>query len=138
MLANGIKSPVGIKVAGSDLAAIDQTAKRIETVVKTVPGVASALAERLTGGRYIDVDIERAAAARYGLNVADVQSIVSGAIGGETIGQTVEGLARYTIRVRYTRELRDSIGELASRSEENKSEIQSLMRTPYIVICVKK
>ncbi|MDR7061524.1 MULTISPECIES: efflux RND transporter permease subunit [unclassified Sphingopyxis] len=114
MLATGIKSPVGIKVAGSDLAAIDQTAKRIETVVKTVPGVASALAERLTGGRYIDVDIDRAAAARYGLNVADVQSIVSGAIGGETIGQTIEGLARYPISVRYPRELRDSIGELAS------------------------
>ncbi len=114
MLATGIKSPIGIKVAGSDLAGIDQTAKRIETIVKTVPGVASALAERLTGGRYIDVDIDRAAAARYGLNVADVQSIVSGAIGGETIGQTVEGLARYPISVRYPRELRDSIGELAS------------------------
>ncbi|ALJ15560.1 Cu(I)/Ag(I) efflux system membrane protein CusA/SilA [Sphingopyxis italica] len=114
MLATGIKSPVGIKVAGSDLAEIDRTAKRIETVVKTVPGVASALAERLTGGRYIDVDIDRAAAARYGLNVADVQEIVAGAIGGETIGQTVEGLARYPISVRYPRELRDSIGELAS------------------------
>lgn len=114
MLATGIKSPVGIKVAGSDLAGIDRTAKRIEAVVKTVPGVASALAERLTGGRYIDVDIDRAAAARYGLNVADVQAIVSGAIGGETIGQTVEGLARYPISVRYPRELRDSIGELAS------------------------
>ena len=114
MLATGIKSPGGIKVAGSDLAGIDRTAKRIEAVVKTVPGVASALAERLTGGRYIDVDIDRAAAARYGLNVADVQAIVSGAIGGETIGQTVEGLARYPISVRYPRELRDSIGELAS------------------------
>ena len=92
MLATGIKSPVGIKVAGSDLAEIDRTAKRIEGVVRTVPGVASALAERLTGGRYIDVDIDRAAAGRYGLNVADVQAIVAGAIGGETIGQTVEGL----------------------------------------------
>ena len=114
MLATGIKSPIGIKVAGSDLAGIDRTAKRIEAVVKTVPGVASALAERLAGGRYIDVDIDRAAAARYGLNVADVQAIVSGAIGGETIGQTVEGLARYPISVRYPRELRDSIGDLAS------------------------
>ncbi len=83
-------------------------------MVKTVPGVASALAERLTGGRYIDVDIDRAAAARYGLNVADVQAIVAGAIGGETIGQTVEGLARYPISVRYPRELRDSLGELTS------------------------
>ena len=114
MLATGIKSPIGIKVAGSDLADIDRTAKRIETVAKTVPGVASALAERLTGGRYIDVDIDRAAAARYGLNVADVQAIVSRAIGGETIGQTVEGLARYPISVRYPRELRDSIGKLAN------------------------
>ena len=114
MLATGIKSPIGIKIAGSDLAAVDRTAKRVETVVKTVPGVSSALAERLTGGRYIDVDIDRAAAARYGLNVADVQAIVSGAIGGETIGQTVEGVARYPISVRYPRELRDSIGELAN------------------------
>ncbi len=112
MLATGIKSPVGIKVAGSDVAEIDRTAKRIEDVVRKVPGVASALAERLTGGRYIDIDIDRAAAARYGLNVADVQSIVGGVIGGETIGQTVEGLARYPISVRYPRELRDSLGKL--------------------------
>ena len=112
MLATGIKSPVGIKVAGSDLAEIDRAAKRIEAVVKTVPGVASALAERLTGGRYIDVDINRAAAARYGLNVADVQAVVSGAIGGETIGQTVEGLARYPISVRYPREIRDSLDDI--------------------------
>ena len=112
MLATGIKSPVGIKVAGSDVAEIDRTAKRIEDVVRKVPGVASALAERLTGGRYIDVDIDRAAAARYGLNVADVQSIVGGVIGGETIGQTVEGLARYPISVRYPRELRDGLGKL--------------------------
>ncbi len=114
MLATGVKSPVGIKVAGSNLAEIDQTAKRIEQVVKTVPGVSSALAERLTGGRYIEVDINRAAAARYGLNVADVQAVVSGAIGGETVGQTVEGLARYPISVRYPRELRDSIDKLAN------------------------
>ncbi|GGJ56152.1 CusA/CzcA family heavy metal efflux RND transporter [Sphingopyxis bauzanensis] len=112
MLATGIKSPVGIKVAGSDVAEIDRTAKRIEDVVRKVPGVASALAERLTGGRYIDIDIDRAAAARYGLNVADVQAIVGGVIGGETIGQTVEGLARYPISVRYPRELRDSLGKL--------------------------
>ncbi|BBE33056.1 efflux RND transporter permease subunit [Sphingosinicella microcystinivorans] len=112
MLATGIKSPVGIKVAGSNVAEIDRTAKRIEDIVRKVPGVASALAERLTGGRYIDVDIDRAAAARYGLNVADVQSIVGGVIGGETIGQTVEGLARYPISVRYPRELRDSWGKL--------------------------
>ncbi|MFA5970015.1 MAG: efflux RND transporter permease subunit [Sphingomonas sp.] len=108
MLATGIKSAIGIKVAGADIAQIDATAKRIETVAKTVPDVTSVLAERLTGGRYIDVDINRAAAARFGMNIADVQSIVSSAIGGETIGQTVEGLARYPINVRYPRELRDS------------------------------
>ena len=112
MLATGIKSPIGIKVAGSDIAEIDRTAKAIEAVVKRVPGVASALAERLTGGRYIDVNVNRTAAARYGLNVADVQAVVSGAIGGESIGQTVEGLARYPISVRYPREIRDSLGEL--------------------------
>ncbi len=114
MLATGIKSPIGIKVAGSNLTDIDLTAKRIEGVVKSVPGVSSAIAERLTGGRYIDVDVNRAAAGRYGLNIADVQAVVSGAIGGETVGQTVEGLARYPISVRYPRELRDSVDKLAN------------------------
>ncbi|EXS68326.1 efflux RND transporter permease subunit [Sphingobium sp. Ant17] len=109
MLATGIKSPIGVKVSGADLAQLDRIAHDIETVAKTVPGVSSALAERLTGGRYVDVDIDRTAAARFGLNIADVQSIVSGAIGGETIGETVEGLARYPISVRYPRELRDSL-----------------------------
>jgi len=108
MLATGIKSPIGIKVSGSDLAQIDQVAQRIEAVAKTVPGVSSALAERLTGGRYIDVQVNRAAAARYGMNVADVQDVVSGAIGGAVVGETVEGLARYPISLRYPRELRDS------------------------------
>ena len=112
MLSTGIKSPIGVKVAGSNLADIDRVARQIETVAKTVPGIGSALAERLTGGRYIDVTIDRAAAARYGLNIADVQSVVSGAIGGETIGQTVEGLARYPISVRYPREIRDSLDDL--------------------------
>jgi Cu(I)/Ag(I) efflux system membrane protein CusA/SilA len=112
MLSTGIKSPIGIKVAGSNIADIDRAAHQIELVAKTVPGVSSALAERLTGGSYIDVMINRAAAARYGLNVADVQSVVSSSIGGETIGQTVEGLARYPISVRYPRELRGSIEDL--------------------------
>ena len=112
MLATGIKSAIGIKVNGSDLATIDGVAAEIERVVKGVPGVTSALAERLTGGRYIDVDIDRAAAARYGLNVADVQSVVSAAIGGETIGETVEGRRRFPISVRYPRELRDSVQKL--------------------------
>ena len=112
MLSTGIKSPIGIKVAGADLADIDRTARQIETVAKAVPGISSALAERLTGGRYIDVTIDRAAAGRYGMNIADVQSVVSGAIGGEVVGQTVEGLARYPISVRYPRELRDSLDKL--------------------------
>ncbi|MDP3801795.1 efflux RND transporter permease subunit [Brevundimonas sp.] len=112
MLATGIKSPIGVKVSGADLAELDRIAAEIEGVARAVPGVSSALAERLTGGRYIDVDIDRALAGRYGLNIADVQSIVAGAIGGETIGQTVEGLARYPISVRYPRELRDSVEDL--------------------------
>ncbi len=112
MLATGIKSPIGVKVSGSNLDEIDRVAREIEGVAKTVPGISSALAERLTGGRYIDVEINRAAAARYGMNVADVQAIVSGAIGGEVVGQTVEGLARYPINVRYPREVRDSLDEL--------------------------
>jgi Cu(I)/Ag(I) efflux system membrane protein CusA/SilA len=109
MLATGIKSPIGVKVSGANLAELDRIAREVEGVAKSVPGVSSALAERLTGGRYVDVRIDRAAAARFGLNIDDVQSIVSGAIGGETIGQTVEGLARYPISVRYPREMRDSL-----------------------------
>ena len=112
MLATGIKSPVGIKVAGPDLQEIDRLAGEIERVVKPVAGVTSALAERLTGGRYVDVRIDRAVAARYGLNVADVQSIVSSAIGGENVGETVEGLQRFPISVRYPREMRDSVDAL--------------------------
>ncbi|MEO8136538.1 MAG: CusA/CzcA family heavy metal efflux RND transporter, partial [Betaproteobacteria bacterium] len=112
MLATGIKSPVGVKVAGADLQEIDRITGAIERVVKQVPGVTSALAERLNGGRYIDVDINRDAAARYGLNIADVQSIVSAGIGGDNIGETVEGLQRFPINVRYPRELRDSVEKL--------------------------
>ena len=114
MLATGIKSPIGIKVSGANLDEIDRTARQIEAVAKTVPGIGSALAERLSGGRYIDVSINRAAAARYGLNVADVQAVVSGAIGGEAVGQTVEGLARYPISVRYPREIRDSLDDIVN------------------------
>ena len=112
MLATGIKSPIGVKVYGNDLAQIGKTTQEIEDIAKTIPGVTLSLAERLTGGRYIDVDIDRQAAARYGLNIADVQAIVAGAIGGQTIDETVEGLARYPINLRYGREWRDSIGTL--------------------------
>ena len=112
MLATGIKSPVGIKVSGPDLAEIDRVAQAIEAAVKEVPGVTSALAERLTGGRYVDITIDRRAAARYGMNVSDVQSIVGSAIGGETVGETIEGLQRFPVNVRYPRELRDSVQKL--------------------------
>jgi len=112
MLATGIKSPVGVKVAGTSLQEIDRVAGEIERIVKTVPGVSSALAERLNGGRYIDVNINRDQAARYGLNIADVQSVVSAAIGGDNIGETVEGLQRFPINVRYPREVRDSVENL--------------------------
>jgi Cu(I)/Ag(I) efflux system membrane protein CusA/SilA len=112
MLATGIKSPVGIKVAGTSLQEIDRITGEIEQVVRKVPGVSSALAERLNGGRYVDVHIDRDAAARYGLNIADVQSVVSAAIGGDNIGETVEGLQRFPINVRYPREVRDSVEKL--------------------------
>ena len=112
MLATGIKSPVGVKVAGADLAEIDRVTAEIERIVKQVPGVTSALAERLTGGRYIDINIDRNSAGRYGLNIADVQSIISAAIGGDNIGETVEGLQRFPINLRYPREVRDSLEKL--------------------------
>ncbi|MFZ4966232.1 efflux RND transporter permease subunit [Pseudomonas sp. Mn2068] len=108
MLATGIKSPIGVKVAGTSLADIDDIAHQIESVAKQVPGVTSALAERLTGGSYLDIGINRLAAARYGLSIADVQAVVSGAVGGSTVGETVEGVARYPISLRYPREWRDS------------------------------
>ena len=112
MLATGIKSPVGVKVLGSDLKVIDRLTGEIERTVKNLPGVTSAFAERMTGGRYVDVDIKRELSARYGLNIADVQSVVSSAVGGKNIGETVEGLQRYPINLRYPRETRDSLDRL--------------------------
>ncbi|MGA8033313.1 MAG: efflux RND transporter permease subunit [Casimicrobiaceae bacterium] len=109
MLATGIKSPVGIKVSGADLAEIDRLAARVAAVVKPVPGVSSALAERLTGGRYIEVVPDRRAAGRHGLQVADIQSVVSSALGGENIGEVIDGRQRFPINVRYPREYRDSL-----------------------------
>jgi copper/silver efflux system protein len=112
MLATGIKSPVGVKVAGTKLEEVDRIAAEVERVVRQVPGVTSAFAERLTGGRYIDVQIDRRTAGRYGLNVSDVQSVVSAAIGGDNIGETIEGLQRFPINVRYPRETRDSVEKI--------------------------
>ena len=116
MLATGIKSPVGVKVAGSDLAVIDRITGEIEKALKDVPGVSSALAERLSGGRYVDLVINRDAAARFGMNIADVQAVVSSAVGGDNIGgpggEVIAGRQRFAINLRYPRELRDSLEAL--------------------------
>ncbi len=116
MLATGIKSPIGIKISGPDLAAIEAMATAVEKAAKTVPGVSSAFAERVSGGRYITVDIDRAAAARYGLNIGDVQASISTLIGGEAIGATVEGTARYPINLRYPRDDRNTLERLQQLS----------------------
>lgn len=109
MLATGVKTPVGIKVAGPDLEEIGRVTAQIEKVVRSVPGTASAYAERTVGGRYLDVDIDRRAAARHGLSIADVQDVVRSAIGGMRISETVEGLERYPINIRYPYDDRTSI-----------------------------
>jgi len=112
MLSTGIKSPVGIKIAGPDLRVIERLGLEVEAAVKTVPGTRSAYAERVQGGRYIEVRIDRVRAARFGLSLADVQQVVALAIGGENVGETVEGLQRFPINIRYPRELRDSLEKL--------------------------
>jgi Cu(I)/Ag(I) efflux system membrane protein CusA/SilA len=113
MLSTGIKTPVGIKVGGTDLNELERIAKEIEVAVKPLKGTLSAYAERVMGGTYLDVDIDRAAAARHGLTVGDVQDVISSAIGGMNIASTVEGLERYPINLRYPRELRDNVTALA-------------------------
>jgi Cu(I)/Ag(I) efflux system membrane protein CusA/SilA len=112
MLSTGIKSPIGIKVLGIDLGALQKVADEIETVAKGVPGVSSAIAERPTSGRYVDVHVRPADAARYGLTQARVQELVATAVGGAPIGQTIEGRERYPIVVRYPRAERDSVAAL--------------------------
>jgi Cu(I)/Ag(I) efflux system membrane protein CusA/SilA len=112
MLSTGIKSPVGIKIAGPDLKVIEKLAEQVEVAVKQVPGTRSAYAERVQGGRYIEVRIDRVRAARFGLSLADVQQVVALAIGGENVGETVEGLQRFPINIRYPRERRDSVEKL--------------------------
>ncbi|MCK6371730.1 MAG: efflux RND transporter permease subunit, partial [Gammaproteobacteria bacterium] len=114
MLATGVKTPVGIKVAGPDLGEIGRIAAQVEAAVRAVPGTASAYAERPVGGRYVDVDIDRRAAARYGLNIADVQQVVRTAVGGEEVTQSIEGLQRFPVNVRYPREWRDTPDALAA------------------------
>ena len=112
MLATGIKTPLGIKVAGPELSVIQDIGRRLETVLADVPGTASVYSERVAGGRYIDVDIDRDRAARYGMNIADIQDIVRTAIGGMQVTETVEGLERYPVNLRYPRDVRDSVEKL--------------------------
>ncbi len=114
MLSTGIKSPVGIKIGGADLATLEKIGQEVERLMKKVPGASSVIAERVTGGRYIDVKIDRLKIARYGLNIDDVQMLVSTAIGGDNIGEKIDGLARFPINVRFPRELRDSVEKLKS------------------------
>jgi len=113
MLATGIKTPVGIKISGPQLPEIQKIGKRLEEILENVPGTASVYSERVAGGRYIKVDIQREKAARYGLNIADVQQVIASAIGGMNVTQTVEGLERYPVNVRYPQDYRDSPEQLA-------------------------
>ena len=113
MLATGIRTPVGIKIFGPDLAELERIGRAIEAAIDMVPGTRSVFAERAVSGYYLDVDIDRQAAARYGLNVQDIQMVLASAIGGMTITQTVEGRERYAVRLRYPHELRDQPEKLA-------------------------
>ncbi len=112
MLATGIRTPVGIKIMGPDLEVIQRLGQRIEEILRGVPGTTSVYAERTATGRYIDVDIDRVAAARFGLNIKDVQDVVASAVGGMTVGYTVEGLERYPVNLRYPQDFRDSLDAL--------------------------
>ncbi len=113
MLATGIKTPVGIKISGDDLSVIQQIGQEIETILGPVPGTSSVYSERVAGGRYIKVDIDREKASRFGLNIADVQQVVASAIGGMNVTQTVEGLERYPVNIRYPQSYRNSPEQLA-------------------------
>ena len=112
MLATGIKTPVGVKISGPDLAVIGEVGRHIEQVLQSVSGTTSVYAERVTGGRFVDIDVDREAAARFGLNIADVHDVVRTAIGGMTIGESVEGLERYPINLRYPHDIRNSPEQL--------------------------
>ena len=112
MLATGIKTPVGIKVAGPDLEVIEEIDRQLEDILANVPGTAPVYSERVAGGRYVDVDIDRERASRFGLSIADVQDIIRSAVGGMNVTQTVEGLERYPVNVRYPQRVRDSVQKL--------------------------
>jgi Cu(I)/Ag(I) efflux system membrane protein CusA/SilA len=115
MLATGIRTPVGIKVFGNNLSEIETVAKQIEAVVKTVPGTASAYAERITGGYYLDIEPDRLALARYGLGVGDLLDVISVALGGNVVTTTVEGRERFDVIIRYPRELRSNPQTIATQ-----------------------
>ncbi|BDW98284.1 efflux RND transporter permease subunit [Maricaulis maris] len=112
MLATGIKTPVGIKIAGPDLDVIAEIGEEVEAIIRTLDGTASVYAERVTGGRFVDIDVNRLEAARFGLNVADVHDVVRTAIGGMTVGESVEGRERYPINLRYPRDYRNSVDSI--------------------------
>ena len=115
MLSTGIRTPVGVKVYGNDLGELDRLSKQIESVVRNVPGTTSAFAERVLGGYYLDIEPDRAALARYGLTIDDVQNVVRTALGGEMVTQTVEGRERYSVNVRYPRDFRDDPRAIANQ-----------------------
>jgi Cu(I)/Ag(I) efflux system membrane protein CusA/SilA len=112
MPATGIKSPVGIKINGPDLDTLQRLGEEVERAVKPIRGTASAVSDRISGGRYIDVEVNRLAAARYGLSMEQVQQTAATAVGGATIGEKIDGLARYPISVRFPRETRNSVAAL--------------------------
>src|SRR3546814_4107052 len=133
MLATGIRTPVGIKLFGTDLEQLDALATEIEAVVREVPGTTSAFAERLTGAYYLDITPDLPSLAQYGVTLGEVQDVVAAALGGEIVTTILQGRERFSAIVRYPRELRDD-----PRSEEHTSELQSLMRNSYAVFCLKK
>ena len=112
MLTTGIKTPIGVKIAGPDLKVIEEIGRQVERAVQQVPGTASAFSERVAGGRYVNIDIDRLRAARLGLNILDIQEVIKTAVGGMNITETVEGLERYPVNLRYPRKYRDSIEQL--------------------------
>ncbi len=114
MLATGIRTPIGVKIFGRDLAQIENLARQVETVVKRVPGASSAYAERVMGGYYLDIAPDRAALARYGLMIGDMQATIATALGGETVTTTVEGRERYGVNIRYPRDFRSNPRAIAS------------------------
>ena len=109
MLATGIKTPVGVKIMGANLGVLSDIGQKVEALLRQMPGTLSAYSERVVGGYYLDYDIDRQAAARYGLTVGDIEDVIQSAVGGMNITETVEGLERYLVNIRYGRELRDSV-----------------------------